>query len=119
MKRLKRIIQEEINRAIYEEKITRAVNETLNEFLFEDNGQSAQKNSKKGVGMDTIERSNRRAYNNDIINGSELARRAHITKSKNDDTIRSLASKYWGKNKNHRKPSKKLNKKMHVQVNKL
>ena len=116
MKNLIDIIQEEVERTLYEERILKAVNETIDRLLFE---KEESKSKKSGAGSDTIERSNRKAYNNDIINGSELARRAHITNSKNDDTIRSLASKYWGHNKNARKPSKKQNKKMHAQVSKL
>lgn len=125
MKNLFDIIQEEVERTIYEEHLLNLVNENIDKLLFEKKKKKKQSKHKKkkanktGVGTDTIERSNRKAYNNDIINGSELARRAHITNSKNDDTIRSLASKYWGHNKNARKPSKKQNKKMHAQVTKL
>lgn len=100
-----------LKNAIMEQRINDIISEQLKYILNE--------KKKNGQGSDTIERANRKAYNSDIINGSELARRAHITKSKNDDTLRSLASKLWGKNKNARKPSKKQNKKMNAQVNKL
>ena len=107
-------VQNTVSEVLYEQRINDIISEQLKYVLNE-----KKKKKRRGQGSDTIERANRKAYNSDIINGSELARRAHITKSKNDDTLRSLASKLWGKNKNARKPSKKQNKKMNAQVNKL
>lgn len=105
MELLKYIIESEIRKALNEAKYSRILEKKSN-------------NIKKGTGIDTIERANKKAYNSDVINGSELGRQSGIGNPNwSDDTLRSYISKLYGKgNKNPRKPSKKENEKFNSKV---